>query len=96
MFLQTISKTVEDANFTYNKFMTNQHSKMSELSTVMDNKLTAQDTELINWNNKSVKELHVSQRQIDEFLTKNLCHKAKTGLIYLSLYSDQINVYTSV
>lgn len=85
-----ISKMVDDTNFTYSEFMIKQHSNMSDFSTIMDNKLTTQDAELIIWNNKSVKELHASQQQINEFfiknsLSKNLGCNVETGLFYLSL-----------
>ncbi|XP_014470768.1 PREDICTED: bipolar kinesin KRP-130-like [Dinoponera quadriceps] len=74
-----IFKTVEDVNFAHSEFMTKQHTKISDFTTVIGNKLMVQDTELINWSNKMVKDLRTSQQQIDELFTKNQCLDVETG-----------------
>lgn len=85
MFLQIISKMVENMHFFHNEFLTKQHFRMLDFSTLIGNRLITQDGELINWNNKSVKELRASQQQIDEFFNKVLCCDIETGSFYLSL-----------
>lgn len=81
-----MSKMIEDMNFIHSEFMTKQQSKISDFSTTMSNKLIAQDTELMDWNSNTVKELRTSQQQINEFLTQNLRRNIeKTGLFYSSL-----------
>lgn len=79
------SKMVEHANCIHSEFMTKQQSKFSDFSAVMSNKLIAQKAELIDWSDKSIKELRASQQQIDEFFTKDLCRDAETGLFYFSV-----------
>lgn len=74
--------------------MKKQQDKISNFSTVMDNKFTNQRMELNNCNNNIIEELRMSQQQIDKFLTEDFCRDICTGLFYFLFYSyEKVNGY---